>query len=140
MRAVSLFALLIFSSTSVLASNPQDADVSVFETITVEFAESVRPATSTDISIPVDDTPSTEPAVPADQLLPSWESWTSPDQLSNSLRVLAIMAALSVAPALVLMTTCYVRIAVVLSLLRHALGSQQSVSYTHLTLPTNREV
>ena len=35
------------------------------------------------------------------------------------------MAALSLAPALLLMTTCYVRIIVILSLLRQALGSQQ---------------
>ena len=35
------------------------------------------------------------------------------------------MAALSLAPALLLMTTCYVRLVVVLSLLRQALGSQQ---------------
>lgn len=61
---------------------------------------------------------------PAD-LLPSWESWTSPDRLQNSVRIVAVMAALSLAPALLLMTTSYVRVVVVLSLLRQALGSQQ---------------
>lgn len=58
-------------------------------------------------------------------LLPSWESWTRPERLGGSIRVVAVMAALSLAPALLLMTTCYVRLIVVLSLLRQALGSQQ---------------
>ena len=57
--------------------------------------------------------------------LPSWESWTSPERLTGSIRVVCVMAALSLAPALLLMTTCYVRLIVVLSLLRQALGSQQ---------------
>ena len=57
--------------------------------------------------------------------MPSWESWTSPERIVNSIRVVAIMAALSLAPALLLMTTCYVRLVVVLGLLRQALGSQQ---------------
>lgn len=57
--------------------------------------------------------------------LPSWESWTSPEHLSGNLRLVLVMAALSLAPALLLMSTCYVRIIVVLSLLRQALGSQQ---------------
>ena len=54
-----------------------------------------------------------------------WEDWVSPSRLSGSLRVLAVMSALSLAPALLLMTTCYVRLIVVLSLLRHAIGNQQ---------------
>lgn len=58
-------------------------------------------------------------------VLPTWESWTDPERLSGSIRVIAVMAALSLAPALLLMTTCYVRLVVVLSLLRQALGSQQ---------------
>lgn len=57
--------------------------------------------------------------------LPSWETWTSPDRIIGSIRVVAVMAALSLAPALLLMTTCYIRLIVVFGLLRHALGSQQ---------------
>ena len=57
--------------------------------------------------------------------LPNWESWTSPERVVGSLRVVAVMAALSLAPAFLLMTTCYVRIIVVLSLFRQALGNQQ---------------
>lgn len=61
----------------------------------------------------------------ATALVPDWEDWVSPERLSGNLRLVAVMAALSLAPALLLMTTCYVRIVVVLSLLRQALGSQQ---------------
>ena len=58
-------------------------------------------------------------------LIPSWESWTSPERLTGNLRLVAVMASLSLAPAILLMTTCYVRLVVVLGLLRQALGSQQ---------------
>ena len=57
--------------------------------------------------------------------LTNWDTWTSPTRLVSSLRVFAVMAALSLAPAILLMTTCYVRIVVVLLLVRQALGSQQ---------------
>ncbi len=71
-----------------------------------------------------DELPDMPPVDLAESLL-AWESWTSPERLAGSLRVFAVMAALSLAPALLLMTTCYVRIIVILSLLRQALGSQQ---------------
>lgn len=63
-------------------------------------------------------------SIPIDPF-PSWDSWVSPERLMSNIRVVAVMAALSLAPALLLMTTCYVRLVVVLSLLRQALGSQQ---------------
>jgi flagellar biosynthetic protein FliP len=54
-----------------------------------------------------------------------WDSATSPEQLTHTLRLMATMTVLSLAPALLLMTTCYVRIVIVLSLLRQALGLYQ---------------
>jgi flagellar biosynthetic protein FliP len=69
--------------------------------------------------------PTIEPEADPPAIIPSWDAWTKPERLTDSLRVVAVMAALSLAPALLLMTTCYVRIVVVLSLLRQALGSQQ---------------
>ena len=51
-------------------------------------------------------------------------SWTSPEELSSTLQVMLMLAVLSLAPAALLMTTCFVRIVVVLSLLRQALGAQ----------------
>lgn len=53
------------------------------------------------------------------------DAWTSPEGLSSTLQVMLLMTVLSLAPAVMLMTTCFVRIVVVLGLLRQALGTQQ---------------
>jgi len=47
------------------------------------------------------------------------------ESLSNSLQVLVLLTLLTVAPAILLMMTCFVRMLVVLALLRQALGTQQ---------------
>jgi flagellar biosynthesis protein FliP len=52
------------------------------------------------------------------------KAWTSPEGLSSTLQVMLLLTVLSLAPAALLMTTCYVRIVVVLSLLRQAIGTQ----------------
>ncbi|MEN6556952.1 MAG: flagellar type III secretion system pore protein FliP [Thermoguttaceae bacterium] len=52
------------------------------------------------------------------------KGWTSPEGLGSSLQVMLLLAVLSLAPAALLMTTCFVRVVVVLSLLRQALGTQ----------------
>lgn len=52
-------------------------------------------------------------------------SLTSREGLGSSIKVALLLAVLSLAPAIVLMTTCYVRVVVVLTLLRQAFGSQQ---------------
>ena len=51
--------------------------------------------------------------------------WTSPEGLSSTLQIMLLLTVLSLAPAVLLMTTSFVRIVVVLSLLRQALGTQQ---------------
>lgn len=53
------------------------------------------------------------------------DSLTSREGLGSSIKVALLLAVLSLAPAVVLMSTCYVRVVVVLTLLRQALGSQQ---------------
>jgi flagellar biosynthetic protein FliP len=53
------------------------------------------------------------------------EKWASPEGLSSTLQVMLLMTVLSLAPAIMLMTTSFVRILVVLGLLRQALGTQQ---------------
>lgn len=53
------------------------------------------------------------------------EDWTSPDRLSSSLQVMLMLTVVSLAPAVLMMTTSFVRIIVVLGLLRQALGTQQ---------------
>ncbi len=53
------------------------------------------------------------------------DHWTSPEGLSSTLQVMLLLTVLSLAPAILLMTTSFVRIIVVLGLLRQALGTQQ---------------
>ncbi|QDU29150.1 Flagellar biosynthetic protein FliP precursor [Anatilimnocola aggregata] len=53
------------------------------------------------------------------------EQFTSPKKLSGSLQIMLLLTILSLAPAILLMTTSFVRIVVVLGLLRQALGTQQ---------------
>ncbi|MFO0013570.1 MAG: flagellar type III secretion system pore protein FliP [Planctomycetota bacterium] len=59
------------------------------------------------------------------QLLGGPDVWLSPKGLTNSLQVVGLLTLLSVAPAILLMTTCYVRIIVVFGLLKQAMGMQQ---------------
>ncbi len=53
------------------------------------------------------------------------DSLTSPEGLTSTIKVLLMMSVVSLAPAVLLMTTCFVRVVVVLGLLRQALGTQQ---------------
>ncbi|MEM0925898.1 MAG: flagellar type III secretion system pore protein FliP [Planctomycetota bacterium] len=52
------------------------------------------------------------------------DSWASPENVGGSLRTLIALSVVSLAPAILLMSTCYVRIIVVLTLLRQAIGLQ----------------
>jgi flagellar biosynthesis protein FliP len=67
--------------------------------------------------------------VPAASLLPGNlggpADWTSPQELASTLQVMLLLTVVSLAPAILLMTTGFVRIVVVLGLLRQALGTQQ---------------
>lgn len=51
--------------------------------------------------------------------------WTSPGGLASTLQVMLLLTVVSLAPAILLMTTSFVRIIVVLGILRQALGTQQ---------------
>jgi flagellar biosynthetic protein FliP len=53
------------------------------------------------------------------------QEWTSPDGLASTLQVMLLLTIVSLAPAILLMTTSFVRIIVVLGLMRQALGTQQ---------------
>lgn len=54
------------------------------------------------------------------------EEWTSPERLSSSLQIMLLLTVISLAPAVLLMTTSFVRVIVVLGLLRQAMGTQQA--------------
>lgn len=61
---------------------------------------------------------------PLDFLAGGPDKWTSPEGMTGSLQIMLLLTVLSMAPAILLMTTCYVRIIVVLGLLRQAIGLQ----------------
>ena len=69
-------------------------------------------------------------SAPADSgpMLPAFPGLTAadtPQKLSTTLQILFLLTVLSLAPAILIMTTCFTRIVVVLSLLRQALATQQ---------------
>jgi flagellar biosynthetic protein FliP len=53
------------------------------------------------------------------------QAWTGRSGLGGTLQLILMVSVLSLAPAILLMTTCYVRVVVVLGLLRQALGTGQ---------------
>jgi flagellar biosynthesis protein FliP len=57
---------------------------------------------------------------------------TSPQDVSKGLQILVLLTVLTLAPALLIMTTAFTRIVIVLSLVRHAIGSP--------TLPPNQVI
>ena len=52
------------------------------------------------------------------------EDAESPQQVSSALQILFVLTILSVAPAIVLMMTCFTRIVIVLGFIRQAMGTQ----------------
>jgi flagellar biosynthetic protein FliP len=72
----------------------------------------------------VEQAPLKIPVETLDMLVGGPEKWTSPEGMASSLQVLLLLTVLSLAPAILLMTTCYVRIIIVLGLLRQAIGLQ----------------
>ncbi len=51
---------------------------------------------------------------------------SNPDQVASTLQIIAMLTILSLAPAILIMTTSFTRIIIVLSFIRNALGTQQS--------------
>ncbi len=53
------------------------------------------------------------------------EQWTSREGLTSALQIMLMLTVISIAPAILLMTTSFIRIVIVLGLLRQAIGTQQ---------------
>ncbi len=64
-------------------------------------------------------------AIPLPTLNIGLEEAQSPQQVSVLIEILLIFTVLSMAPAILLMTTCFTRLVVAFSFLKHALGTQQ---------------
>ncbi|MBU0639918.1 MAG: flagellar type III secretion system pore protein FliP [Planctomycetes bacterium] len=75
---------------------------------------------------PIADTPGVEAADPI--YIPDVSQWlpkaASRESLSSSLQIVVLLTLLTVAPSILLMMTCFVRILIVLVLLRQAMGTQ----------------
>jgi flagellar biosynthetic protein FliP len=90
---------------------------------------SAHPASAADLAsaLPSAPTPPTPPTPPSAPVSPADISINvGGDKPSNAVTLIIAMTLLSVAPAILLLTTSYTKIVVVLSLTRNALGLQQS--------------
>ncbi len=66
------------------------------------------------------------PAVALPTITIGFKNTHSPEQLSTILQIIILLTVLSIAPALLLMLTSFTRLVVVFSILRHAIGTQQT--------------
>lgn len=66
-----------------------------------------------------------ESAFDSEDWLHQAEVWMGPKGISQSVQTLLFLTLLSAAPAALLMTTCYVRVVIVLGILKQALGNSQ---------------
>lgn len=113
-RLLLSVVLLVLGTVSGSSANAQQLDTP----IVIDRGDGVAPTL-------VEPAPVTVPPVESlDFIAGGPEKWTSPEGLASSLQILLLLTILSLAPAILLMTTCYVRIIIVLGLLRQALGLQ----------------
>ena len=144
LRVVLFFAVLIASvltgdSATVaqgpILNNPSDVSTPSYSQAPIE--QWVAPQFETPAPLPV---PLSQPALAAP---PAADQASTPDDLfsdlvskgvekvssregaSTTIQTALLFGALSLAPAILLMTTCYIRIVVVLGLLKQAFGAQQ---------------
>ncbi len=73
-------------------------------------------------AVPASPAAATSPLAPSAVALPDL---TKPEAVGSALQVIVLLTVLSLAPAILIMTTSFTRIIIVLSLLRQALGTQQ---------------
>ncbi len=83
-----------------------------------------------EVVMPTDrETPAASASVSAhdqhESLVSQVEGLVQPSQIGSSLKIILTMSVISLAPAILLMTTSFIRISIVLGLLRQALGAQQ---------------
>ncbi len=125
--AVAFASFLFTNSTYAWQSPVAPFPIGVNEKVSIESSSpaaipSTAAAQSKETSTA---TPKSEPANIDAIFSSQTESLTSPESLPSSIKLAAVLGILSLAPAIILMTTCYVRIIVVLTLLRQAFGVQQ---------------
>lgn len=102
---------------------------------TSAFAQSSATASPTPSRLPVQMNETFQPTEPQDQenlslkppdyLNRGPDFWTSPEGMVPTLQIMLLLTVLTLAPAIIIMTTSFVRIVVVLSILRQAIGTAQ---------------
>jgi len=68
--------------------------------------------------------PAAAQAIDVPSITLGMEKADSPEKVSTAIQLLLLLTVLSIAPAIILMTTCFTRIVIVLGFIRQALGTQ----------------
>lgn len=100
----------------------QPVDIETYRDVSTTNQHPINDAND---NLPTSDSQSSPDQVLSDLVSKGVESASSRDGTANTVKAAVIFGALSLAPAILLMTTCYIRIVVVLGLLRQAFGAQQ---------------
>jgi flagellar biosynthesis protein FliP len=120
-------AMLILAALFALAAPTANAQSSFDIPATTAPAAPPKPVTPSPILSDESPMNPIELMSSAAQLLPQSKSDTSssePRGLSTVLNIMLLLTVIALAPSLILMTTCFVRILIVLALLRQAIGAQ----------------
>lgn len=100
---------------------PENLEIEVVpENSASQTASPTNSPTNSQTDSPTDSEASSE----ASSSIFSFSSWFGPEGISRSVLMAVILSAVSLAPAFVMMTTSFVRIFVVLGILRHGFGTQ----------------
>lgn len=99
--------------------------VAIFFIALTSFSQSTFAQTSANSPAPPTTSPTPPVAPGLESVLGGPEKWTSREGMSSTLQVMLMLTVLSLAPAILLMTTCFVRVVVVFGLLKQALGANQ---------------
>jgi len=131
LRFQALSRLLIILFASALFVTPALAQTTLGESTARTTANGVGSSAgeSSSLGSPIGEsvpTPTEPPSTEAPAANPlDVDRMLSPQGMSGTLKIMALLTVLSLAPSILIMTTCFIRFVVVLGLLRQALGTQQ---------------
>ncbi len=111
------FAIVLLTLTPAFGQAPTSAPLTTSPGLTEEYTPPAPPEAPKWVK--------DNGGAPLGGLLESPDEWKKPEKLTSALQIMLLLTVLSMAPAILLMTTSFVRIVVVLGMLRQALGLQQ---------------
>lgn len=123
---IFLLTIVGFSLAATPASAQSSSPNRSSEVRAANAANGGNPVNAVDPKVPV-------PAIAPDAEFPVPEGLNgldvdrmlSPQGMPSTLKIMALLTVISLAPSILMMTTCFVRFVIVLGLLRQALGTQQ---------------